>query len=326
MIKRVYLDTNHWIKLAQIANGKENDPEYKKIYEKIRQLSDSGTVIFPISMASVHEFASHSDQKKREEMIDLLVDISKGWFLQPVTLFFEKEIENAIMHRIKKDYLYDINQEIVQKGLSYFAGLDFEQFMKNKNPPPEFMDKLRSSFKEFNEDLETIRMNLKDPKIVKISLDALQANQELILILEKNRKKRRELDKSLRKRFSEASSICDLVVPHMSRFVLSNNIPPKDVLDSSQNLDVIRAFVEDMPALNVFCKLAYARDEVSPERPIRTNDHWDLVHFSGAIPYCDVLVTEKMFAGLSKQLKLDEKYNCIILTNLKDLHKIEFFN
>jgi len=326
MTKRIYLDTNHWIKLAQIANGKENEPEYKKIYEKIRLHSDSGNVIFPISMATVHEFVMHSDQKKREEIIDLLVDVSKGWFLQPVTLFFEKEIENAIRHRIKQDSLHDINQEIVQKGLSYFAGLDFDQFMKDKNPPPGFMDKLRSSFKEFNEDLETIRKNLKDPQLVKISLDSLQANRELIIILEKNRKKRRELDKSLRKRFSEASSICDLVVPHMSKFILSNNIQPTDVLDSSQNLEVLQAFVEDMPALNVFCKLSYARDEVSPERPIKTNDHWDLVHFSGAIPYCDVLVTEKMFAGLSKQHNLDKKYNCIILTNLKDLHKIESFD
>ena len=291
MTKRIYLDTNHWIKIAQIANGKENDPGYKKIYKKIKLFSDSGKIIFPISMAHVHELATHSNQKKREEMIDLLVDVSKGWFLQPVTLFFEKEIENAIRHRIKQDSLHDINQEIVQKGLSYFAGLDFDQFMKDKNPPPEFMDKLRSSFKEFNEDLETIRNNLKDPQVVKISLDALQANQELIVDLEKNRRKRRGSDKSRRKRFSEASSICDLVVPHMSKFILSNNIPPKDVLDYSQNSDIIQAFVEDMPALNVFCKLSYARDEVSPERPIKTNDHWDLVHFSGAIPYCDVLVT-----------------------------------
>ena len=285
-------------------------------------LSDSGNVIFPISMANVHELATHSDQNKREEMIDLLVDVSKGWFLQPVTLFFEKEIENAIMHRIKKNSLHDINQEIIQMGLSYFAGLDFDQFMKNKSPPPEFMDKLRSSFKDFNEDLETIRKNLKDPKIVEISLAALLANQELIKNLEKNRIKTRKLDKSLRKRFSEASSICDLVVPHMSKFILSNNISPNDVLDSSQNLAILRAFVEDMPSLNVFCKLAYARDEVSPERPIKTNDHWDLVHFSGAIPYCHVLVTEKMFAGLSKKNNLDKKYNCVILTNLKDLNEI----
>ena len=103
MTKRVYLDTNHWIKLAQIANGKENDPGYKKIYEKIRLFSNSGEIIFPISMFHIHELVKYPNQKKREDVIDLLVDISKGWFLQPVTLFFDKEIENAIRHRLKQD-------------------------------------------------------------------------------------------------------------------------------------------------------------------------------------------------------------------------------
>jgi hypothetical protein len=47
----------------------------------------------------------------------------------------------------------------------------------------------------------------------------------------------------------------------------------------------MRSFMEDMPALNVFCKLSFARDEVSPQRKIQSSDHWDLVHFSGATPY-----------------------------------------
>ena len=321
MIKRVYLDSNHWIKLGQIAKGKETDPDYKKIYQKIRNHSDLGITIFPMSMANVYDFTRQHDQKKREELIDLMVDISKGWFLQPVTLFFEKEIENAIMRRLNKDTIHDIGHEIVQKGLSYYAGLDFEQFLKDKNPPAEFMNILRASFKGFNENLDIIKKNLKDPELVKHGLNSLHSYQELIIELERNRENRRSMDKSLRKRFCEASSMIDLVIPHMARFMIDNKIP-QEILFPSQSRESLQKFIEDMPSLNVFSKLIIAMYEISPERPIETNDLWDVIHFSGAIPYCDVLVAEKMFAASSKRDKLDTKYDCIVLTDLRDLQRI----
>ncbi len=325
MIKRVYLDTNHWIKLAQIVSGKENDPEYKKIYEKIILLSDSEKIIFPISASHVHELTKHHNQEKREEIIDLLVDISKGWFLQPIDLFFDKEIENAIMHRLKQDSLHDINNEVLKKGLSYFCGMDFDKFIKTKNPPLEWMDILRTSFKDFNENLEVIKRNLKDPKIAKTSIDSLSANHKLIYLLERNRENKRKMSKDIRKRFSEASVMIDCVVPHMVKFLYTNQISIEDVL-SSQTIEEMRSFMDDMPALNVFFRLTYARDEVSPQRKIQPSDIWDINHFAGAIPYCDVLVTEKMFAGLSKAARLDKKYNCIILTDLRDLQKMKPFD
>lgn len=324
MTKRVYLDSNHWIKLVQIAKGKETDLDYKKIYEEIRHRSDSNATIFPISMATVYDFTRQYCPEKRAEIIDLIVDISKGWFLQPVTLFFEKEIENAIMHRLNRESVHNISHEILQKGISYYVGSNFEQFIRNKNMSSKLMCKLKINFKKINEDLDVIKNHLKDPKLIKLNLDILHYHQEKIIEMERNRKNRRELDKTLRKRFCEASSIIDLVGPHLTKFITYNKIPLKKICSPSQNMESMQKFVEDMPSLNVFSKLINARDEISPERPIKTNDLWDVIHFSGAIPYCDILVAEKMFAALSKRNKLDIKYNCVILTDLKNLQRIEF--
>jgi hypothetical protein len=240
-------------------------------------------------------------------------------------LFFDKEIENAIMHRLKRNSLHDVNNEVLKKGLSYFCGMDFDKFIKTKNPPQEWMNVLRTSFKDFNENLEVIKRNLKDPKIAKTSIDSLNASHKLISLLEKNRENKRKMNKDVRRRFSEASVMIDCVVPHMAEFLYVNHIPIEAVL-SSQTIEEMRSFLDDMPALNVFFRLTYARDDVSPQRKIEPNDIWDINHFAGAIPYCDVLVTERMFAGLSKAAKLDEKYKCIILTDLKDLSKIESFD
>lgn len=48
-----------------------------------------------------------------------------------------------------------------------------------------------------------------------------------------------------------------------------------------------------------------------------------MAHLAGAIPYCDIVVTDKMFACLSTNKKLDQIYNCKILDDLALLSNIE---
>ena len=41
-----------------------------------------------------------------------------------------------------------------------------------------------------------------------------------------------------------------------------------------------------------------------------------------AIPYCDIVVGEKMFSDLAKKSKLDKLYNTKILTSVNELKKL----
>ena len=59
--KRIYLDTKDWIYLAQVRNGLKKDLEFVEAYEKIKNLSESGDAIFPISFFS---FNRHYDEAK----------------------------------------------------------------------------------------------------------------------------------------------------------------------------------------------------------------------------------------------------------------------
>lgn len=77
-----------------------------------------------------------------------------------------------------------------------------------------------------------------------------------------------------------------------------------------------------MPAINVFFKLILARDEESPERKVQSNDMVDISHLAGAIPYCDIVVIDKMFASLSKKQQLDKQYNCIVCGSLAELDSV----
>jgi len=93
----------------------------------------------------------------------------------------------------------------------------------------------------------------------------------------------------------------------------------------SRGLEGMRVLVDDVPSLSIFAKLVVQRN-LNSKRKIKSNDHWDLANFSGAIPYCDVFVTEKMFTHLAKTEKLDQKYGCKLFTDILELDQLDIFS
>ena len=79
--------------------------------------------------------------------------------------------------------------------------------------------------------------------------------------------------------------------------------------------------LEDAPSVNVTTKLTYQllKDR---ERPIQKHDDRDITFLSTAIPYCDVVITEKTWVHLIKLEKLDKKYSTIVKKDLNYLLEI----
>ena len=139
--------------------------------------------------------------------------------------------------------------------------------------------------------------------------------------MEENRYKNSEMSKSLFSRYSQARALVDTAVPHLAVFMQSNKISA-DQLFSPNEREKVELFNKHLNSMNVLFILVLERD-FSSEKQIISNDAYDMAHLSGAIPYCDVVVTEKMFAYISKKKKLDKTYDCKILDDLKSLSHIE---
>jgi hypothetical protein len=78
------------------------------------------------------------------------------------------------------------------------------------------------------------------------------------------------------------------------------------------------SFWKNVPIINTEVELATERSE-NLDREISTHDIFDITSLSVAIPYCDVVVTEKYFTDLAIRKNLDKKYGTIILTNINGL-------
>jgi len=330
MTKRVYLDTNHWIKLAQIANGKENDPEYKKIFIAIKELTKSDKIRVLFSAFTLNEIWKYHDVGRQDELIDLILDISKSWVLKPYNLFAEKEIENAASFVLENKYVHDIHSEILGRGLGDIFDVSFE-YMLQKNPLMKYLiknnprglsyDFFKKDFQKMNEDIEFIKKYLKSDEIREIRQKAFDENKKFLENMEENRFKNSKMNKDLFPRYSQARALVDAAVPHLAVFMHSNKIAA-DQLFSPNEKEKVGLFNKHLNSMNVLSILVLERD-FSSEKQIISNDAYDMAHLSGAIPYCDVVVTEKMFAHISRKKKLDGIYDCEILDDLKLLSQIE---
>ena len=76
--------------------------------------------------------------------------------------------------------------------------------------------------------------------------------------------------------------------------------------------------LEDIPTLHTLFALSEAKTR-DMSRPTDPNDVWDIGFFAPAIPYCQVVVTEKYWSHIARATKLDTKYSCQVLARLGDL-------
>ncbi len=77
-------------------------------------------------------------------------------------------------------------------------------------------------------------------------------------------------------------------------------------------------FWESIPTIHVEMTLESERDE-QRSRDIQLNDVIDVSFLSVAIPYCDIVITERFWVDLAKRNHLDQRYGTILLTNFADL-------
>jgi len=76
-------------------------------------------------------------------------------------------------------------------------------------------------------------------------------------------------------------------------------------------------FMSEVPTLDVEIEIATTRDD-HWNRKVDPNDMVDISVLSVAVPYCDILVTEKFWAHVVKTKHLDEKYDTFVTYELSD--------
>jgi hypothetical protein len=134
---------------------------------------------------------------------------------------------------------------------------------------------------------------------------------------------REELEKfedyQYRRKVFLCRNIVATILPKLSSFLYELNLPSSFSRRIFDKFDADE-FLSKLPTALCEFTLLFQRDEL-PKRPIQVNDLYDVWHLTLAIPYCDIVVTEKTWTTIAKQTKLDKICDTVILSSIVDLGK-----
>ncbi|QLH06007.1 hypothetical protein [Nitrosopumilus ureiphilus] len=133
--------------------------------------------------------------KQRNDVIDCIVDISKGWILKSHTLFHKKEIENAVLIKIGKKPIHDIKSQIIDKGISYTAGDEYH-ITSSTVYGKLWLLKNGDELKKHLDSIEVMKFCLKNEEFCKIVNQTTNNLKAQALKLEGNRNHRKNWSKT----------------------------------------------------------------------------------------------------------------------------------
>jgi hypothetical protein len=283
----VYLDLNKWIDLARAASGHKDGKHYHAALKTAEQLVLAKRAIFPLSFAHFMEVAKIGDDTRRRNVARLMVKLSQGWFLESARSLLAAELRKAIALRFDK--LFDV-EKIVPLTRSVKSAFGVAG---------------RLGVKEFDDTI------LDSPGALEECLSGARATRHFVERWktfanshERGRSLRRAASRDVRKRAYCASvtmAIQDDLVLALSECGLTwkqfGDLGPKGCVE----------LLESVPSLEVEIKLFVERNE-HWDRKIAPNDEIDLGFLSLAIPYCQMVITEKFWVSLVHRTRLDAKY------------------
>jgi hypothetical protein len=77
----------------------------------------------------------------------------------------------------------------------------------------------------------------------------------------------------------------------------------------------------EMPTTDVLLALRNQRN-LHYHKPLEANDLNDQTFLAAAVPYCDIVVTEKQWVDLAHRKALDQKYQTKVVSDLTELLKL----
>ena len=313
-LPRIYLDTNHWIKLARSALGIHIDPLYSRLYNRIIQLRDSNKLLIPFSTNIFLEIIKQENEQRREKMVDFLVDTSNGWFFQPIERYFKYEILNSCYRKLNSSSYYNVSRDILtNRADSVLCGSIGKIEPKNPGVSIKTVQRYQREWDQYMRDPTVMKQMLKDTFPHVFGQGDAKLMEELAIKIEQFRQRVFQMSDIDRRKAFLLKWILEIFVPDCAKIMSSTTISVTELFTNQRELS---SFIENMPALNVLIKLSSARDHESRGRMVQRNDYYDVCHYSIGLAYADIIIGEKMFGSISKRYKLDEKNQCMLFTSL----------
>lgn len=290
----LYLDLNKWIELTRGTGNLSFGQDHTNL-RAAEELVSSGRAIFPLSAAHFFEVAKIGSDSRRRRIAKLMAELSQGWFLVAPGNLLMAELREAVATQFKRPFR-NVEIPAVSRNLKAVWGVadqldgDCDEITFDSR---EVLDEL----------LATARSTRRFVDSWKVFAEGHEKSRALVWDGAKEFRKRAYCTRL-------TIGIADRFTAVLGEFGLVGK--DLDALGPAGCVELL----ERVPFLDVEINLHVERNE-HRDRKIAPNDELDISFLSMAIPYCDVVVTERFWTSLIRRMRLDVKYATCVGHDLK---------
>lgn len=305
----IYLDQNHWIALARASFGKEKDKEVVELSVRLLDAVRGKRVRLPLSSLNIVELTKIGDADRRKRLAAVFVRYSQGWVLSPPSVVIEQELE-----RLGKD-----NGEplaVIRRGI-IGAMESYQTAAKALGVTPQALESLDDE--SDTPDAWLFALTHGDERgRAAAGAKVFEIADRYAETVEEVRMKWKEKPSDERRYIFAEGVLADVkgtLGPNSS--AIRDAVVQLEALAPLQLLET----VAKIPTLDVQITLGVVKTQQWTKKT-DPNDVYDIGFLMLAIPYCDVVVTEKLWAEIANRSGLAEKYNTKVVSNLLELNGI----
>jgi hypothetical protein len=328
----VYLDLNHWISLAQASVGHSKGSPFVRTLETCRAARSAGVVVFVLSSIHYGEMLKIRDPAQRREIADVMEELTDFATLVSRVVVMEIELTAMLDQFARIPSLLPVIP-LIGRGVRHSVGL--QSGLKIRGPLGDETDRVRerTGAKVFDDAVAKMNLNLERSVLRGATgnnevenLRALGWNAEAVKqVAEKRAAEESELTLRLdaesrwrRGRLRDVVSAREFVIEFQNilpRALAERGLVLSDVIPDQQSA---RMFARAMPSTEVSIELKTAWHR-NRDKQWTANDIYDIDAMSLAVPYCDVVVTERACHHVLNVARLGERMHTALLRNLVDL-------
>lgn len=314
-MKFIFLDEWVWIDIRKNILNENDAKDIRPVIDKIEEKSKSGEWVFPISAEHLSETQNTGDKLKRIVLGFLMDEVSHGYSILQFSKLKDFEIDMMLQGQYAENYRGDV---IKQDMLNIWGGTSRELFEKacqeegiEKNSHMYNLVWQIYSLHTAND--HRIAMSMIEPELISEEIKEMHVkildNLKQKDIAEPYISVEQFMMYTLEQYYSEEQQMRILSF-------FSDEIKKADKPNAKTLLNLFRK----LPTYYTNCMLIYKNMKMqNVNKESHKNDFTDMLYLSYMIPYCDVVVTEKKWVNVAKQMKLEKEFNTLITADIKEL-------
>ena len=317
-MKRVYLDQCHWIALEKAARGK-GSAKANEALDVLRYGVERGFVSLPLS--AVHYMETYQRPTGRQSLASIMAEMSRFHTIVGPPDVLPAELDAYLHRRYGKPTVPRV-LKVFGRGVGFAFGENFGTFRVRDDL--DLAPGQRSQVQQAGQEALEFWALAGPPDGVPIP--GWDENNGYRAFGERQLAHERTLASSLAEEgrvtprrihdWVAATEVMDIVEPLNDAFARAGlTTSETSDLDSA---DGMTALLRALPSRDVVFDLRRLRHADRSAR-WEANDLNDLAALSVALPYCDIVVTEKQWRHLAEQAGIPTRYETIVLDKLGDL-------